>query len=54
MKEFKTRIIILDHFQKIHVDKEPDIYPQNLDKLIDLYEESLEDSNNTKTNSDNV
>ena len=37
-KNFKTGISLRDHFQKIHVDKECDLYTQNMDKLLDMYE----------------
>ena len=54
LKEFNTRIILRDHFQKTHVDKEPDLYHQNLDKLLDMYEANLEDSDNDDKDSNNV
>ena len=31
-KKFKTENILHDHFQKIHVGKESDLYTQNMDK----------------------
>ena len=51
----KSRVISLrDHFQKIHMDKESDLYTQNMDKLLDMYEKNHEDSDGNDTDSANV
>ena len=41
-KKFKTEISLRDHFQNIHVDKESDLYTQNMYKLLDMYEKNYD------------
>ena len=53
-KKFKTEISLRDHFQKIHVDKESDLYTQNMDMLLDMYEKDNADSDDDDTDSSNV
>ena len=36
--------MLCDRFKKFHVDKEIDLYHQNSDTLLDIYEANLEDS----------
>ena len=54
MKKFKTRIILWKHFHENHMDKEPDLYHQNLDKLMDMYEANLVDSDDDDSDSNTV